>query len=213
MWPVEVVGDISLRVIIGSADTTNAKKGLADVVEHDGTLYCLGEVIAIFGVACFVAVGHPDEKRHFKLVFKGLWGDVAMFPSCEVTVVVDFLSMVGEIHDDRILVFIEVDDFSYYIVIIVSGIVVAGNLVFDLFSHETVIAPNAVSPEADEHSRAWVSMGCGEMLSHEVQDVKSVQCVMVGFFLKCLHQLQVVFVGALVGLVVTGLADIVVVEK
>ena len=110
---------IALWAIVFGADSAEAQERLPHVVGHEFAIHRRTNIIHDFGVQLLVAVGAPNDERHLVLVAEHIGrGRIRHMAAALVAIVVDFLTMVAEIHHHGILIAVEVEDVPHHGIVI-----------------------------------------------------------------------------------------------
>ena len=128
------------------------------------------------------AVGQANEEGDIELAMQ-TWGtnNIKVKIATDVrTIVVRFISVVGKIKDQGILVLIELDDFADNRIVIAGGIVIVCDLLCLLFCQlrslivagmeclaslgETLVGINMLTHEMEEQQIKRVAFNCGSLL-------------------------------------------------
>ncbi len=109
---------------------------MAHIVGHKGAMECGFDVSDGGGMELLVAVGAPNDERHLVLVAEHIarWR-VRHVASAFVAIIVNFLTVVAEIHHHGIFIAVQVEDVPHHGIVVEGGIVVGGDAPFFGFVH------------------------------------------------------------------------------
>ena len=131
--------EVKILPVIGGADAGKFKQHVAQIVVDERTVYSLSYTINHIGVLLHINIGAPYHKRNLILVSECHRVYLAMVTAALFPVIIDLLTVVGEIYHDGIAIPERIKDHIHHIIVIQSRIVITGNILLHLMCQIRVV--------------------------------------------------------------------------